>query len=424
MIAVLVLGSVLFQQFHLLTVSGYALNLGPVVTVPLLWAITRRYRVVLLISTWLLLIMWTVSAAFLGDARYTDNYLGTLILFLTSSAIIVSALGQLNWDVIKSFGFAHGLWLSLAFLCLLSVLQVALGAVGSDALFNLFGDRQYLHPYDPQLGSVRVPRAQGLFLEPSYNAFVIGALAVSLITLGRRVRSSIIFAVVGLLASQSATGLLLLSIVLLITAFRARFSGAVTAILVASATLWYSGDYLTTRLTSIGTDGTSAYYRLVAPLPILGDILDDHPMGMALGSIEQVISSYGLNMAGVQATSLDNGMYVLIYYFGWLGVLVLMAMAVTSTRVTASCMGRRDSLAWIAPIWLVASLLFSGSVMTPEFAFMTLLVIVTFRAPGLFEGEAEVDKSRRNAPKRSHCDVQRLGRASSDTSVITASQAE
>ena len=82
-------------------------------------------------------------------------------------------------------------------------------------------------------------------------------------------------------------------------------------------------------------------------------------------------------MAGVQATSLDNGFYVVVFYFGWLGILLLLTLLYSVLKISRS--SGLGSYNWIAPIWLFSSLFFSGGIVAPEFGIMSFLVIASFR---------------------------------------------
>lgn len=409
--AFLVFITVVFQHFRLFTVAGYEVTAGLIFGLLMLGLSVRQINYRLVISVWAFIFCTTASAALAYGETDAGAYVTTLALFLLSSFIIASAFDQQKSVVFNSNTFSIAVFCALLIIVGLSVGQVVLGSLGSNVLFNPFGDHQYLHRYKANIGLVQFPRAHGFFLEPSYNAFVIGSLVTTLLCLHRFTRVAIILGVLGLIACQSATGLVLLVIIAIIIAVRSRPAIALIALTIVSGVLVYSGEYLLLRLISSGTEGSSAYYRIFAPLAVLQDVLQTNPLGMPLGSVERTFSTYDLNMAGVQAKSLDNGFYVVIFYFGWPGVFLLIALLAAVLRYTSA--SGADGYSWVAPLWLFSSLFFSGGIMAPEFAIMSFFVIASFKYNR--HGSLNNDKA---AIEYSNSHLSRLGWPSRDNHVI------
>lgn len=379
----LVFITIIFQHFRIFTFSGYEVTLGAVTGIATVCLLIRRVNFRALSTIVSILIALTSGVALLTPETDALNYLKTLALFALSAFIVTNAFGSIQWPIVKSRGFAIALLGSLALVVGISVGQLFFGSIGSSVLFNPFGEHQYLHLYKANIGLVQFPRAQGFYLEPSYNAFVIGTVAVALLCLRRFIKLTVVLSILGLIASQSATGLLLLVAITVLIALRSRPAIAVAAAAVVTAVVAYAGDYLWIRLQSSGTSGSSAYYRVFAPVEVLSDVLSNNPFGMPLGSVQRVMAGYDLDMAGIQATSLDNGFYVVVFYFGWIGIFLLIAFLIATLRI--SLRSRLQSTAWIAPLWIFGSLFFSGGIMAPEFGVMTFLVIVSFRSSLLIE---------------------------------------
>jgi putative colanic acid polymerase len=409
----LVFITIVFQHFRLFNIGDYEATLGLLtgLLVVVLLIGTMNYFAVISVGVFFV-VLSSATALFSSQAVPTD-YLQTLALVLLTSVIVTSAFGQIKWSLVGSESFAFAILIALSTIVAISVGQVALGSLGSSALFNPFRANQYLHLYNANIGLVQFPRAHGFFLEPSYNAFVMGTLTAALLSLNRFIKSAVVLAVIGLAACQSATGLVLLVLFLGFVALKSR--PAIT--LAAAATIFgvvsYAGDYLWIRLLSFGTEGSSAYYRVLAPIEVLMDVLGSHPLGMPFGSVERVIGGYNLQMAGVHATSLDNGFYVVIFYFGWIGIGLLLLLLTATIRATKS---RSDgSYTWIAPLWLFASLFFSGGIMAPQFGIMTFVVILSFRSSLMHDHE---ESGAISATKHRNGNVLRFRRLTSHGSVI------
>jgi putative colanic acid polymerase len=369
---------IIFQHFTLLKVANYELTLGAMSGFLLLAMLVRRPAYVLTTIAWSLITVLSGLAVLASGYTAGSSYLTTGLLFLLSSAIVCSAFGGIRFSIVRSTALKNSALLALSIVVCLSVLQVLMARMGSSALFNVFGSRQYFHEYNHLVGLVTFPRAQGFYLEPSYNAFVIASIGVFLLTLQWRTRRTVALVIVGIAMSQSATALILLFCFFGLAALRASVRVRFIAIISAALLLSVSGAYLLLRLGTITTEGSSAYYRLLAPLNVLTDVLTYSPVGRPFGSVEETISDYKLHMAGVPASSLDNGFYVVVFYFGWFGLAAIGALGIGVARVILSG-GRAVGRRWIAFVWLFSSFAFSGAIMTPEFGLTTAIVILAVR---------------------------------------------
>lgn len=385
----LVFVTVVFQHFQIGSLGDYPVTVGLFSGLLLVLVVTRRLPYASLSVVWASLIALTSIAAITSGKTVGSDYFSTLALFLLSTFVVVCASGSISTSVVRSIAFYRGLFISLLVVAGMSIAQAISGFLGSGSLFNPFGQFQYLRLYNPQVGLVTYPRAHGFFLEPSYDAFVIGTVTVALLALGKRPAVTIALASAGLVACQSATGLLILVALFIIAVLRSSTKLFLLIVGVGSVVAVIAGGYLVTRLATITQDGTSANYRLLAPLQVLQDTLLLSPLGQPLGSVSSVLSTYRLQMAGVPASSLDNGFYVVVFYFGWVGLIsLLVGLAIVARNFLI--VTRADLVArGVPPIWLFASLSFSGGIMAPEFGLMTWLVVVCWRINQPFEGNRD-----------------------------------
>jgi putative colanic acid polymerase len=94
----------------------------------------------------------------------------------------------------------------------------------------------------------------------------------------------------------------------------------------------------------------------------------------------EVVSRYQLFQFGAeQSVTLDNGLYVIVFYFGWVGLLMLFGLVAWALSRQANESIAPSVPSIVVKFWLVGSLLFSGAIFAPEFALVTLLVIVVWR---------------------------------------------
>ncbi|CAN5417666.1 hypothetical protein BH10ACT10_BH10ACT10_01740 [soil metagenome] len=366
------------QHFQFATVAGYPATIGLVAGL-VLWISVQRglptARGVLLSITPLLVAL--LAAFFTNDLFSSFEFIKTASLLTLAVVVLSTTTSRTDLEKITGPGLRQGLFLSLILVSTLSVAQAVTGARGYTLFFNPFGAHQYLHEYDPLLAYTSIPRAHGFYLEPSYDAFVLCTVALILIGLNYRPRLVALLFVGGLLATQSATGLLLTGILAMILLLRAKLTSGLFIVAGLGLATWFVGDYLRARLASASDIGSSTNYRLVAPLRLMSDTLTNAPLGHPLGSIQTIVGEYHLLLGSERGTSLDNGVYVIVYYFSWMGVLALATCAVLAA---VSAYRHRDwrTIAWVTPIWLLGSLLFSGAVVAPEFVLMAWLTICSY----------------------------------------------
>ena len=371
------------QHLELFTISGYPVTVGLLAGLVLvaIYSTAAGWSVALLSIG----IISTISFfnILITPEASVNQFARTLALIFVAIIILTSGFHGPSANTLTADGWSAAVFGSLIVVTGMSALQVFTGARGSIGYFNPFGSRQYLYEYNPYLEFNPIPRAQGFYLEPSYDAFVIGSLAVILLSLGYRTKATSTLAIAGLIATQSATGLLLLVILSLVLAIGSRGIASILSLAGGALALALTYAYLTERLDTLTTVGSSANYRLVAPIRVLLDILAHTPTGKPLGSIENVLSSYSLLNGTEVGSSLDNGYYVIVYYFGLFGLLGIagyLFVAQASVRRQRRLVG---GCSWIAPIWIAGSLNFSGGIILPEFALMLWLIIVVYRGVAL-----------------------------------------
>lgn len=354
-------------------VSSFAVTVGLAAGLLLLFTISNGRPEAKYIGVALLIIGLTVFNAVLNP-QYTDSeFSRTFALLILATVFVGWASGDNPNKFFYTSAFERAARLALYVVVTFACAQTLLGAAGSTALYNPWGPFQYQYEYEPQLQFVDIPRAPGFYLEPSYLAFIVGSCWV-LVTAGRKSPrlGDTAVAVMGLLAARSATGFGLFVLILVLVALRTRSKTGIVAVGVLGTA---SGTYLIQRL-STGTEaGSSTYYRYTGPIEVLGDVLSSSPLGLPLGSVQKVIVNYDLLLGDQVGSSLDNGAYVVVFYLGWLGVILLCLAALMVIRAVVAL----PKLLWLIPFWAFGSLLFSGGILAPEYGIMMALFVLRFR---------------------------------------------
>lgn len=283
----------------------------------------------------------------------------------------------------------HSMWVAkaafvvLVILTIYSVAQiVSFNYFSTDVLFNPFRDHQYLYQYDVALHADSI-RAPGFYLEPSYNAFIVTAMLFIVLVSNYRPAFSLVLGAIALLAIQSFSGYLVYAFILtgyliLRGSGRALWGGVVSLLLI-SPVVYFSGTggYMRERIASGAIEGSSTNYRLVAPTTILKDVLRNRVTGVSFGELETFMAPYGIGRGDSSGMSLDNGIYLLIFDFGWLAIAAVVLTVLTGILFY----GRRWSFRTLFLLgYIVLSMNYSGAILVPEYAFVIVLIVYAWRS--------------------------------------------
>jgi putative colanic acid polymerase len=275
---------------------------------------------------------------------------------------------------------------SLIALCFFVILQVSYYKMTGDvSIFSLWGDFSYgAQGYTLKAIELGATKANGLYLEPSTLGMVCFCLLSVVVILGAKLLY-IIPAIVIVLLSGSAAGMGAVIILLIVLSFkqnelphkwkRIKFINRIGMLSSLVFLLLVMGPYLIGRIGDVLIEGTSTYYRLIAPVQVIYDIFLDYPFGITFGMVEITLIEYGMLNGLNQGTSLDNGWYLLMFYFGWVGF--IMFLLCTSGALWACIKGSKE-LGMLA-VYLMLSPFFTGAVFSPEFLFLQMLVLFAYK---------------------------------------------
>ena len=373
--------AVVLLQFQFITLGTFPLTIAPL----LLFLLLGRCLVLRpsLSGTIILLVVvfYPFGVALFEQNFDTSHFLRTYALWVTAFGALVAALTlpikRTTLDLTTPAFF--GLLVTSSF----SILQYLLGKAGNYALYSIWGNHSYFGGYDPtQHGIIR---ASGFYLEPSFNALVMVTLLTVVFLSGtvRQRKVALVFAVGGLLVTQSVAGAVGLALAVILLRVpkggRAGASSWIPGVVLLAGFFSFQGfvTYLSGRASSLLVLGSSANYRLVAPLTVVNDVLLNHPLGRPLGTIQSTLSGFGLLNGVSVGTSLDTGPYYLVFYTGWLGLIGLtltLIWALPSLRSARAASGPRG----LALVVLVM-LFYTGGVILPEFVFLAIILILSWR---------------------------------------------
>ena len=200
---------------------------------------------------------------------------------------------------------------------------------------NLLGPLAPLGPgnevFEPSPLAI-LPRANGFYSEPSVAGWFM-SFAVALALGARRlypVLSMLTAAICSLaaMATLSLTGVLGPAIVLTVYILFVRDQLAVKLFWLALAgsgvtiAIHHAHQLgILARFHNFDLPGTSIYFRVTAPYTLVTESLDRFPLGYPLGQTDFIASrDYYINWENGSQTNIDNTLFMVVFYFGLLGV--------------------------------------------------------------------------------------------------------
>lgn len=320
--------------------------------------------------------MYELLGASADPSRFSRTY---LLWAYAIFAIMLFSFAPLK----KIPNYSREFIIALAVVAAFSLAQVAFFKLfGSTLLYNPFGEYTYMGEYQIDRFAVGdFARAPGFYLEPSFCAFVMFFLTAAILINEKKrdvpgwlwLLSFLSIAITG-----SASGIIAifsLFIMRAITSFKNRMLKLTLIFFTPVLVGVFVTFFLAERFAEISVEGTSGYWRLVAPLIILSKVYAEYPFGVPLGQIEAFLLPLGLKHGAGTGTSIDNGIYYLAFYFGWLAVPFVLGLLFKFLQ----SMFREDIVGVTLWWFILVSLQFSGGIFLPEYIFPLLLISMQYR---------------------------------------------
>jgi putative colanic acid polymerase len=352
------------------------LTLGSIVALLLfgylLFAI--RYRVShLLIACALITIVTSVGLTATNRGEFLASYVQLVGLI---SAIVISL--HVPTGVHQDRTARFFLYATSLVAVLILVQFITWNMLSTDVLIRPFGPLAPLGPgfevYAPNPLSA-IKRPHGIFSEPSVAAwFMSFGFAVALSArhlIGRPAPIAAVVCGMAALTTMTLSGIiniLVLSAAALWTFRRVSLNLVAIAALLGSIALILGleplVEFLAPRVFELFVEGTSSYYRVVAPVKLLSDSLPMYPLGHVLGDVGFIASQpYMVNWEQGSTTNIDNSFLLVAYYFGLPGLVIGIAIAM---HVLGGLLARKS---WsLVAIALVLAASETGALWAPHMA--------------------------------------------------------
>lgn len=380
----LIVLTVILLHFTPITIGGYPLTLGFIGAVTLM-AFGVRIQVgfpsvVFFVLCIFLLCLMHVPRWLNGELNFIDYWKSQAIIFTAVCYLFFSVNGRL---LLERSSFIRALKLSLLTLSVFLLLQFATFYIlGWQGLFGIFGDYSYggvIHGAVTQ-GSIR---CYGFYLEPSYCAMVVFFLGACLAVLRQLNYVWMAVILVDILFIKSVFGFSVYFVLLVYFAYikgmiairlTLRHLAYLAAGLSTISVLFIFGvfDPMLSRFSELYTPGTSGYFRFIAPGPLMVDTLLNQPFGYGPGSVEAIMSLQNISMGPNKTQlSLDNGIYVLILYYGIFGLLSVMYILFSSVKYFLL---REDQKSFLFLMIFMSLNFTGGGIFNLEYIFLVALL--------------------------------------------------
>lgn len=381
--------SVILIHFVIARPYGFPLTIMPFVIIFFVLLHFKNnawlHRTILL---WLGLILWPffvlLAYAAVGGATDYADFIRTYLLWLFSvSIIMVCARNRIKVNVNYSRGLLIAFGVVGAFVTAQIVGAERFGLKFFYILFNV-GKHSYMaYEYDDALlwGNIHYARAPGFYLEPSFCAFVVFSLLSALMLTKQPGRVKLCLLALGLVSMWiigSASGMLIMIVLTtlgIVSILKTRVARRLLLVMGGLLSIPIAIASLGGRLAEINVEGSSGYWRLIAPLSVLRNVFVNYPLGVPFGQIESFLLPMGLQHGSRVGMSIDNGMYCLAFYFGWCAVFFISWLVFRLVHAVL-----RDHFVDAVYWWyIIGALQFSGGIFLPEFVYPVLLVTYHYR---------------------------------------------
>lgn len=280
----------------------------------------------ILIINILAILPWIIYQLIIDLNEFIFTYV-TLIFYII--LLIIVAKNKPKIDYIKAF------IIGTSIVAIYGVVQFIITNLGFVNLIEFirkpFGDI-FTFSVLPISYSSGLMRVNSLFYEPSiFGTYCIFAYALC-ITFEQfnKLRLKLLF-IIGILISFSATAYIGFGLILLVRILMLKgnvFNKYVITILIILSSIILFNYLIVDRVSEVVRVGSSTYYRFIAPLKLIDQIIfkEGLILGLPLGQIEGYIikGNYGFMMNGLKrGTSIDNAIAVIVLYTGIFSVPLL-----------------------------------------------------------------------------------------------------
>lgn len=335
----------------------------------------------------------TVFNYLFGQSLDASKYVTSAMLFIYT-VIIIGMVWSIRFKTISPHNYPKILrlfWLVVGLvvgLAAVEMVQIILSG-GSSIMEAISKYLIYSNSYVLNFIKFGGKRTTALYFEPAFFALALISIWLSIKQFGIKTPRTDAMILTGVVLSGSFSGVMTFILFYLLEwafqylnkdAIKKKLPLAIISLSVFMVGVIFAFPYIATRLGDLGTEGSSSYYRIVGPLVMVGYSLLNIDGVVRFGSLYEYVASFGIFNGADVGKTIDNGLYLLIIYFSWFAVILSLWYMGNVTKMMMNAFGDNQNYRVQLYLFTPLSLFFTGSVFSPEYAFLIVCPFILRKA--------------------------------------------
>lgn len=328
-----------------------------------------------------------------GQSLDASKYVTSAMLFVYT-VIIIGMVWSIRFKTISPHNYRKILrffWLVVGVVVGLAAIEMAqiILSGGSSLMEAISKYLIYSNSYVLNFIKFGGKRTTALYFEPAFFALALISIWLSIKQFGIKTPKSDAMILVGVILSGSFSGVMTFILFYLLEwafqylnkeAIKKKLPLAIISLSVFLVGVIFAFPYIATRVGDLGTEGSSSYYRIIGPLVMVGYSLLNVDGVVRFGSLYEYVASFGIFNGADVGKTIDNGLYLLIIYFSWFAVLLTLWYMGKVLKMTLNAFGDNQNYRVQLYLFTPLSLFFTGSVFSPEYAFLIVCPFILRKA--------------------------------------------
>ena len=328
-----------------------------------------------------------------GTSLNAGKYVTSTLLFIYL-VIIIGMVWSIRFKQVSPHNHRKILrffYLAVGFIVLLAALEMAqIILTGGSSLMEMISKYLiYSNSYVLNFIKFGGKRTTALYFEPAFFALALISIWLCIKQFGIKTPKTDAMILAGIVLSGSFSGVMTFILFYLLEwafqylnkdAIRKRLPLAIISLAAFMVGLIFAFPYIATRLGDLGTEGSSSYYRIIGPLVMVGYSLTNIDGMVRFGSLYEYVASFGIFNGADVGKTIDNGLYLLIIYFSWFAVILTGWYLFKVGRMTINAFGNNKNFGVQLYLFTPVSLFFTGSIFSPEYAFLIVCPFIFRKA--------------------------------------------
>lgn len=335
----------------------------------------------------------TVFNYLFGQSLDASKYVTSAMLFIYT-VVIIGMVWSIRFKTISPHNYIKILrffWLVLGLVVGLAAVEMAqiILSGGSSLMEAISKYLIYSNSYVLNFIKFGGKRTTALYFEPAFFALALISIWLSIKQFGIKTPKSDAMILAGIILSGSFSGVMTFILFYLLEwafqylnkdAIKKKLPLAIISLSVFVVGVIFAFPYIATRLSDLGTEGSSSYYRIVGPLVMVGYSLLNVDGVVRFGSLYEYVASFGIFNGADVGKTIDNGLYLLIIYFSWFAVILALWYMGKVMKMMFTAFGDNPNYRVQLYLFTPLSLFFTGSVFSPEYAFLIVCPFILRKA--------------------------------------------